>query len=58
MLHAKFVEIDPPTGTGEEIFLRDFSLYGHGGHLIFLFFLFFLILLPYKLHGCVMCDVK
>ena len=32
MLHAKFQ--DPrPLGSGEEDFLKDFTIYGHGGHL-------------------------
>ena len=32
MLHTKFRE-NQPTGSGEESFLRVFTIYGHGGHL-------------------------
>ena len=32
MLHTKFRE-NRPTGSGEEDFLRVFTIYGHGGHL-------------------------
>ena len=32
MLHTKFRENRPP-GSGEEDFLRVFTIYGHGGHL-------------------------
>ena len=32
MLHAKFRE-NRPAGSGEEDFLRVFTIYGHGGHL-------------------------
>ena len=32
MLHAKFQNHRPP-GSGEEIFLKDFAIYSHGGHL-------------------------
>ena len=32
MLHTKFREIRP-TGSGEEDFLRVFTIYWHGGHL-------------------------
>ena len=32
MLHTKFLE-NQPTGSGEEDFLRVFTIYGHGGHL-------------------------
>ena len=32
MLHTKFRE-NRPAGSGEEGFLRVFTIYGHGGHL-------------------------
>ena len=32
MLHTKFRE-NRSTGSGEEDFLRVFTIYGHGGHL-------------------------
>ena len=32
MLHTKFRE-NRPAGSGEEDFLRFFTIYGHGGHL-------------------------
>ena len=32
MLHTNFSE-NRPTGSGEEDFLRVFTIYGHGGHL-------------------------
>ena len=32
MLHTKFRE-NRPTGSGEEVFLRVFTIYGRGGHL-------------------------
>ena len=32
MLHTKFRE-NQPAGSGEEDFLRDFTIYGCGGHL-------------------------
>ena len=32
MLHIKLRE-NRPTGSGEEDFLRVFTIYGHGGHL-------------------------
>ena len=32
MLHTKFHE-NRPAGSGEEYFLRFFTIYGHGGHL-------------------------
>ena len=32
MLHTKFHE-NRPAGSGEEDFLRVFTIYGHGGHL-------------------------
>ena len=32
MLHAKF-RGNRPAGSGEEDFKRDFTIYGHGGHL-------------------------
>ena len=32
MLHNKFRE-NRPAGSGEEDFLRVFTIYGHGGHL-------------------------
>ena len=32
MLHTKFHE-NRPGGSGEEDFLRVFTIYGHGGHL-------------------------
>ena len=32
MLHTKFRE-NQPAGSGEEDFLRFFTIYGHGGHL-------------------------
>ena len=32
MLHTKFCE-NQPAGSGEEDFLRIFTIYGHGGHL-------------------------
>ena len=32
MLHTKFPE-NPPVGSGEEDFLRVFTIYGRGGHL-------------------------
>ena len=32
MLHTKFCE-NQPAGSGEEDFLRVFTIYGHGGHL-------------------------
>ena len=32
MLHTKFRE-NRPTGSGEEDFLRVFTIYGRGGHL-------------------------
>ena len=32
MLHTKF-RGNRPAGSGEEDFLRDFTIYGHGGHL-------------------------
>ena len=32
MLHTKFRE-NWPAGSGEEDFLRVFTIYGHGGHL-------------------------
>ena len=32
MLHTKFHE-NWPAGSGEEDFLRVFTIYGHGGHL-------------------------
>ena len=32
MLHTKFRE-NRPAGSGEEDFLRVFTIYGHGGHL-------------------------
>ena len=32
MLHTKFPE-NRPAGSGEEDFLRVFTIYGHGGHL-------------------------
>ena len=32
MLHTKFRE-NPPAGSGEEDFLRIFTIYGYGGHL-------------------------
>ena len=32
MLHTKFCE-NRPSGSGEEDFLRVFTIYGHGGHL-------------------------
>ena len=32
MLHTKFRE-NRPSGSGEEDFLRVFTIYGHGGHL-------------------------
>ena len=32
MLHTKFRE-NPPAGSGEEYFLRVFTIYGQGGHL-------------------------
>ena len=32
MLHTKFRE-NQPAGSGEEDFLRVFTIYGHGGHL-------------------------
>ena len=32
MLHAKF-RGNRPAGSGEEDFWRDFTIYGHGGHL-------------------------
>ena len=32
MLHTKF-RGNRPTGSGEEYFLRVFTIYGHGGHL-------------------------
>ena len=32
MLRAKF-RYNWSTGSGEEDFLRDFTIYGHGGHL-------------------------
>ena len=31
MLHTNFRE-NRPTGSGEEDFLRVFTIYGHGGH--------------------------
>ena len=31
MLHTKFRE-NQPAGSGEEDFLRVFTIYGHGGH--------------------------
>ena len=33
MLHTKFRE-NRPAGSGEEDFLRVFTIYGHGGHLV------------------------
>ena len=32
MLHTKFHE-NRPAGSGEEDFLKVFTIYGHGGHL-------------------------
>ena len=32
MLHTTFRE-NRPAGSGEEDFLRNFTIYGHGGHL-------------------------
>ena len=32
MQHTKFRE-NQPTGSREEDFIRDFTIYGHGGHL-------------------------
>ena len=32
MLHTKFLE-DRPAGSGEEDFLKVFTIYGRGGHL-------------------------
>ena len=32
MLHTKFCG-NRPAGSGEEDFLRTFTIYGHGGHL-------------------------
>ena len=32
MLHTKFCG-DRPAGSGEEDFLKVFTIYGHGGHL-------------------------
>ena len=32
MLHTKFQE-NRPAGSGEEDFLKVFTIYGHGGHL-------------------------
>ena len=32
MLHTRFRE-NRPAGSGEEDFLRVFTIYGHGGHL-------------------------
>ena len=32
MLHTKFLG-NRPAGSGEEDFLRVFTIYGHGGHL-------------------------
>ena len=32
MLHTKFPG-NRPSGSGEEVFLRDFTIYGGGGHL-------------------------
>ena len=32
MLHTKF-RGNRPSGSGEECFLRCFTIYGHGGHL-------------------------
>ena len=32
MLHTKFRE-NRPAGSGEEVFLRVFTIYGRGGHL-------------------------
>ena len=32
MLHAKFLR-NRSTGSGEEDFLRVYTIYGHGGHL-------------------------
>ena len=32
MLHTKFLE-NQPAGSGEEDFLRVFTIYWHGGHL-------------------------
>ena len=32
MLHAKFLQ-NRSTGSGEEDFLRVYTIYGHGGHL-------------------------
>ena len=32
MLHAKFLR-NQSTGSGEEDFLRVYTIYGHGGHL-------------------------
>ena len=32
MLHTKFRE-NRPAGSGEDDFLRVFTIYGHGGHL-------------------------
>ena len=32
MLHTKFCE-NRPTGSGEKDFLKDFTIYGIGGHL-------------------------
>ena len=32
MQHAKFQD-HRPSGSGEEVFLKLFTIYGHGGHL-------------------------
>ena len=32
MLHTNFHE-NRPAGSGEEVFQRGFTIYGHGGHL-------------------------
>ena len=32
MLHTKFCG-NPPAGSGEEDFLKGFTIYGHGGYL-------------------------
>ena len=34
MLHTKF-RGNLPAGTREEIFLKVFTIYGHGGHLVY-----------------------
>ena len=45
MLHTKFCE-NRPEGSGEEDFLRVFTIYGHGGHIGLLTLTIYINFLP------------